>query len=155
MQHDGPMYDSNIVGRAETNASKTMVGLSTFFARRADFRAAQVWGFVVPCSAVCFRGVQCGAVWCCVVLCDGVQCCELSANFRAAQVWGCVVLCSAVCFGVVQCGAVRCTVVQCVAVWYCVVQCGAVQCCELSANFRAAQVCGSVLLGCAVLCGVL
>ena len=111
MQHDGPMHDSNIVGRAETNASKTMVGLSTFFARRADF--------------------------------------------RAAQVWGCVVLCSAVCFGVVQCGAVRCTVVQCVAVWYCVVQCGAVQCCELSANFRAAQVCGSVLLGCAVLCGVL
>ena len=99
--------------------------------------------------------VQCGAVWYCVVLYDGVQCCELSANFRAAQVWGCVVLCSAVCFGVVQCGAVRCTVVQCVAVWYCVVVCGAVQCYELSANFLAAQVCGSVLLCCAMWCGVL
>jgi len=66
------MHDSNIVGRPETNASKTMVGLSTFFVRRADFRAAQVWGFVVRCSAVCFGVVQCGAVRCSVVLCGAV-----------------------------------------------------------------------------------
>ena len=43
--------------------------------------------------------MQCGALWCCVVLC-----------------------------GAVWCGAVRCSLVQYGAVWCCVVQCGAVWC---------------------------